>query len=248
MYHEVAEAAPAGFGKYVVAPRAFAAHMRWLRLAGYRTVTMDALLAHRDDTGRLPARPVIVTFDDGYRGCVRHAGPTLARHGFTAVVFVVAGLVGSTARWLAARGLDLPLADWDELRAARQLGVRYGSHGLTHERLVALGEPECRRQLSDARHRLEDGLGEAIVHLAYPFGAYDERVKALAREVGYRSACSVRAGLSRDGDDRLALRRVPVDGGGSLLDFACRVATGHPVRDVLAHLRRPRWRRREAAV
>jgi hypothetical protein len=74
-----------------------------------------------------------------------------------------------------------------------------------------------------------------VYHLAYPHGSYNETVRALAREVGYRSACSVRVGLSGPEDDHLALHRVAVDGGETMLDFLCRLRTARPLR---YHLRR----------
>ena len=90
---------------------------------------------------------------------------------------------------------------------------------------------------------LEDQLGHEIRHLAYPFGTFDDRVRMTAAETGYRSATSVRVGLSELDDDPLVLHRVPVYGQESLLDFVCRLRTARPVRQLLRDKARSAWGR-----
>jgi hypothetical protein len=69
--------------------------------------------------------------------------------------------------------------------------------------------------------------------LAYPFGSFNDRVRAIVAETGYRSACSTQKGLSGPDDDRLALHRIPVKGQDSLLDFICRLHTTRTVKELL---------------
>jgi peptidoglycan/xylan/chitin deacetylase (PgdA/CDA1 family) len=247
MYHEITSRPPGAYRKYAITPRTFARQMRWLAFEGYHPISLQDLLDARTDHKRLPTRPVIVTFDDGYRDCVNNAVPILKEHGFTATFYIVAGLVGKTSRWLVKeRGLELPLADWGLLRDLHAAGLELGSHGLTHARLTELSPAACREELLESRHLMKDRLGHEVRHLAYPFGCFDDRVRALAEEVGFRSACSVRIGLSSRNDDPLALARVPINGEETLQDFICRVHTartvaeyfGYAVRGVRRRLRR----------
>jgi len=243
MYHDVAPDPPERFRKYTVTPAAFSAQMRWLARAGYRTVGLDQLLAHREGAWTLPRRAVVITFDDGFQGCADHAAPVLTAHGFTATFFLVAGLAGDTSRWLLAeRGIELPLMDWPTVRRLGLAGFEFGGHSLTHPRLSQLGPEACERELRDSRALIEDRLGREVRHLAYPFGDYDARVRDIAGRVGYRSACTVRIGLSGPDDDPLALSRVPVTGYDSLLDFVCRLRTALTWREALRA-----WARRSGA-
>jgi peptidoglycan/xylan/chitin deacetylase (PgdA/CDA1 family) len=235
MYHQVAPRPPREFSRYALTPRRFAAQMTCLSLMGYRAVGLDAFLSGRD---ALPRRSVVITFDDGIEGCLEHVMPVLSARRFTAIFYLVAGLVGQRSRWTRAElGIELPLMDWAAVRSLEVAGFEIGSHTMTHPRLPTLAPDACREELAASRRLLEDRLGHEVVHLAYPFGAFDDAVRSMAADAGYRSACSTRPGLARPDDDPLALSRVNVYGHESLLDFACRVRTGRCARELLARRR-----------
>jgi peptidoglycan/xylan/chitin deacetylase (PgdA/CDA1 family) len=227
MYHEVSARVDPRFRKYTVTPARFAAQMEWLVAKRYSTILPDQLLAARAGHAVLPAHPVMITFDDGFAGCIRHAVPVLSSSGFAAVFYVVTGLAGKTSRWIASElGIELPLFDWSAARQLEAGGFRCESHTVSHPRLARLEPDACRRELLQSRNALEDRLGRQVRHLAYPFGSYDDRVAAIAHEVGYASACTSDIGLSAATDPPLALRRVMVSGEHSLLDFRFLVRSG----------------------
>jgi peptidoglycan/xylan/chitin deacetylase (PgdA/CDA1 family) len=234
MYHLVTPRPPANFEKYAVRPSEFARQVRWLRLAGYRPVGIEELLAHRAAAAPLPKRAVVITFDDGYLDCLRYAVPILSAYRFVAVFYLVSGLLGKTSRWLLEeRGINLPLLDLPAARELAATGFQIGSHSVSHPHLTTLPADGCREELCASREALEDGLGLAVEHLAYPYGDFDARVRTMAAEAGYRTACGVRAGLARPGDDLLSLPRVPVSGGDRLFDFACRLVRASRPIDLL---------------
>jgi peptidoglycan/xylan/chitin deacetylase (PgdA/CDA1 family) len=234
MYHQVTPRPCPAFRKYAVTPKAFAAQMSWLGRAGYVPIDIDALLDARSDRGTLPSRPVIITFDDGFQDCAEHAVPILQAWGFTAIFYLVAGMVGKTSQWLLSeRGIELPLMDWTTARRLEAAGFHCGSHSMSHPRLAELSPAACREELLRSRQLLEDNLGHEVQHLAYPFGSFNERVRATVAETGYRSACSVIIGLSTAGDDPLALPRVPVIGQDSLLDFISRLRTARSLGEFM---------------
>lgn len=229
-YHDVCPRPDPRFRRYTVTVQEFSRQMQWLADSGYQAIDMDALVRARQGEGQLPKRPVVITFDDGFQGCAEHAVPVLDVHGFTAVFYLVTGLMGQASHWMrSGLGLELPLMSWDTARALTAKGFQCGAHTVTHPRLPSLKPIQCRAELVDARKRLEDELGRPAVHLAYPFGSYDSRVRTVAAEAGYLTACSTRAGLSRSDDDPLALHRMTIYGHDSLFDFACRVRMGRAV-------------------
>jgi peptidoglycan/xylan/chitin deacetylase (PgdA/CDA1 family) len=230
MYHEVTPVPVARYRKYSVTPAELATQLAWLRARRYTSVDLDAVHAAFRGEGTLPARPVAITFDDGSRDCLDHAVPALLAHGFTATFYIVGGLVGSTTRWLPAEvGFEIPTADWDTLRAAEREGMRCEAHSVSHPRLARVDDDVARDELVRGRALLEDGLGHAVRHLAYPFGSNSPRTRELAAEAEYLTACTTDEALAKRGDDLLGLPRVPILGTEGMREYAHRVRRARPV-------------------
>ncbi len=238
MYHQVTPAPLGIFRKYSVLPDKFAAQMRWLSLAGYRSLTMEDLLRFRQDQGQghrpLPGRSVIITFDDGYEDCLKYAVPVLEKYHFTAIFYIPTALVGQSSLWLKKeKGIDLPIFDWSAAQDLLSVGFEIGSHSVSHKKLAFLSIEECRQELTESKQVLEEKLGCPVHHLAYPYGSFNNQVKEIAAEAGYKSACTVEIGLSPLDEDLLALHRVPVLGQDYLFDFICRLTRARPLGELL---------------
>jgi peptidoglycan/xylan/chitin deacetylase (PgdA/CDA1 family) len=240
MYHQVTPRPTTAFAKYTVTPRTFAAQMRWLAITGYTPFTMATLVEARLARRTTARRPVVITFDDGFRDCVEFALPVLQRHRFTAVFYLVAGLMGRTSRWMAsAGGPRFPLVDWTAARALQDAGMECGAHSVTHPRLATCSADRSREELVASRRILEDRLGREVLDFAYPYGSVTPGVRTMAAEAGYRSACTGEKRLATEADDLLLLPRVPVYGGESLLDFAWRLRTAERPRQWARRKLRP---------
>ena len=229
MYHQISETPAPAYAQYSQSTAQFARPMKWLAGRGYTTLSFDSLLRCRRGTESWPRRPVAITIDDGYADAVRAALDVLPRYGFTATVFLVTGAIGGHSGWDG--GVELPVAGWDLIRKLRDAGISCGSHTVTHRRLTELDADACRQELEDARHCIEDRLGEPIRHLSYPYGAVDPEVRQLAAAAGYETGCAVTIGLSTDDDDPLMLHRVRILGPDSFADFVCRLRTGRTLAD-----------------
>jgi peptidoglycan/xylan/chitin deacetylase (PgdA/CDA1 family) len=220
LYHDVSPVVNDGLGEYAVTPEIFSQHIRWLRRSGRETVRLDELVAQREGGTRLPERPVIITFDDGFRSCFEYAVPVLEQAGYTAVFFLVAGLVGAESAWhVQAHRRPSPLMGWDAIRRLRERGFSFGSHTLSHRRLPTTPSAICSDELTRSRLLLEQRLEQPVLDLAYPYGGVDARVRELVREAGYRSACTSRPAVALEVDDLLLLPRLPVRRSTSLRDF-----------------------------
>jgi peptidoglycan/xylan/chitin deacetylase (PgdA/CDA1 family) len=65
----------------------FRAHMRLIS-EKYDPVTMDDVVAYLNNDRDLSGRPVVVTFDDGYKNNIEIAAPILARYSIPALFFI----------------------------------------------------------------------------------------------------------------------------------------------------------------
>ncbi|MFW5775067.1 MAG: polysaccharide deacetylase family protein [Chitinivibrionales bacterium] len=126
---------------------------------------------------------VCITFDDGFDDVYHHAFPVLQRYGMTATVFVVTGFIGKKSTWdtLTPR---MHLGR-EQIRALYHHGIEIGSHTVTHPDLTFLSDTAVRDELRDSRACLEDIIGAGVRSLSFPFGRWNGRVWAIARECGY---------------------------------------------------------------
>jgi peptidoglycan/xylan/chitin deacetylase (PgdA/CDA1 family) len=95
-YHRVAHVRHDPYSM-VVRPSHFAEQMATLRREAHPISLTGAYGGLQ--TGQLPRRAVVVTFDDGYADIVSQARPLLAQYDIPATVFVVAGHLGQELWW-----------------------------------------------------------------------------------------------------------------------------------------------------
>src|SRR5437016_12373858 len=129
MYHKVDRPLPPPGARYLrnyVLPEQFDAQLAALRRWGYETLSFADWLAYRRRERTLPRRPIILTFDDGYRSTYEVAWPLLKRHHATASVFLVSDLIGKTNAWDADE-IQEPLLDTRQI-AAMRAGRRSEEH------------------------------------------------------------------------------------------------------------------------
>jgi peptidoglycan/xylan/chitin deacetylase (PgdA/CDA1 family) len=213
MYHRIASEGPAAIERFRVAPDLFASQMATLHRAGYRTIKLREWISALSRYEPLPGKPVILTFDDGYRDFLTAAMPVLRTHGFLATVFLVAERIGGIAEWDAECGEPAPLLSWQELRGLQEVGIEFGCHSLTHRPMSAMGLSELAQDTVRARAILEEGLETSIKILAYPYGAENDFVRRVLADLGIKAAVNCEPGVSRLGDDPLRLPRIEVPGG-----------------------------------
>jgi peptidoglycan/xylan/chitin deacetylase (PgdA/CDA1 family) len=204
MYHRVNVArpsAPAMTRRLTVHPAVFARQMAWLRNHGYRAITQQELFEALMCGRPLGPRPIMITFDDGYRDTLYKASPILARLDMPATAYVIAGRTSNG---------DPSFLTWGMLQTLERRGVEIGSHTMSHRDLTSLSDRRAFQELLWARQQFERRLGHAVPWLAYPFGAYDARIERLARRAGYVLATTTDWGSRHSARRPLALRRLRV--------------------------------------
>jgi peptidoglycan/xylan/chitin deacetylase (PgdA/CDA1 family) len=190
-YHAVANAWPSSLA---IRTDQLEYHVSTLLARGYAAATLTEALSGD------AARSFAVTFDDGFRSVLDRGLPVLDRLGVPATIFLPTALIGPQgfATWPgpdAWRGTEyedeLRLLDWDEVGTLIEHGWEIGSHTRWHKRLPELGDAELAAELGESKGQCEMRLGRPCDSIAYPYGDYDARVVAAAREAGYRFGCTL---------------------------------------------------------
>jgi peptidoglycan/xylan/chitin deacetylase (PgdA/CDA1 family) len=212
-YHSVTEDGPPYLS---LRPQTFERQLDLLRSAGFRSGTAAAL--RRIAAGeRLAGRHAFLTFDDGFADTVTTALPLMSERALTGMVFILPAHLdrGAPLDWpevageASRRPALMRSMDWTMLEQLVEAGWDVGSHTISHPRLTTLTDEELAQELLDSRRAIEARLGRCDL-LAYPFGAWDERVAAAAAASGYSFAFTLPFGGQATATP-LSIPRVTID-------------------------------------
>ncbi len=198
LYHGVT--ASANGDPLAVTREQFASHIEAILDSGRTPVTVGEIAAGLRGERPLAEHTVAITFDDAYDDTL-DAVELLCASQLRAGVYVTTGQVDTGSM---IRGEQLArLAEWPEM-------VELGAHTVTHPALDELGLLEIEREVSGSKEALQETIGRTVDAFAYPFGAYDRRVREAVIDAGFSSAAAVKNALSHRGDDPWALARFTV--------------------------------------
>ncbi len=214
MYHYIS-VPPAGADKYrvdlSVSPDMFDQQLAYLAENGFATVSLHDLLAHLSAGAPLPPRPVVLTFDDGYRDNYENAFPLLRKYGFTGTFFVVSDFIN------AGRPEYMT---WEMLREMAEAGMSIESHSRTHPDLRGRSFQFLVWEILGPIEAITHHTGRRPHFFCYPAGKYDRDVIAVLASVETWAAVTTNPGRRQTLDTAMTWPRVRVHGGGSLRDFA----------------------------
>lgn len=198
--HEV-EAVPSG--KYELSSAAFEYLLSTLKSYGYKTVSLADVLAYIDKGRALPAKPIIISMDDGYQDLYTNAFPLAKKYGFKFTVFLVTGLIGDNEASrkqnefdAGVRGIPArPMLIWPEIQAMSKSGIEFQSHLWGHEIVTDLDAAEITQTLKQSKSDIESKLGKACVFVAWPHDESSALAISLLAGAGYRGALRAYGGV-----------------------------------------------------
>ena len=162
----------------------------------------------------LPTKPIVLTFDDGYRDFYNEAWPVLQRYGLKASVAIITayadkGDIG-----------DEQYMNWDMIRTLDVSGmVEIASHTVFHADLIHATTAQRMTELSQSKKTLEAKLSHACQTFVYPSGLFNTAVVNDTDRAGYAIAFTTQSGKVRaplDNGRMLTLPRLRVSGGETL--------------------------------
>jgi peptidoglycan/xylan/chitin deacetylase (PgdA/CDA1 family) len=157
---------------YVTRPD-FHRQMDWLEEHGYEAVTLEAVEEAWYHGGTLPAKPVVLQFDDGYRPDFTYALPELRHHGWPGVLN------------LKAEGSDLYTSN---VEAMIDAGWELAAHTINHLDLTTLDAATLQEEAAGSRRLLQREYGVPVANFCYPAGRFDDTVIAAVEAAGYTGA------------------------------------------------------------
>lgn len=191
-----------------VSPKDLEEQMAYLAKEKYQTVSLNQLIAFLEKGKRLKDRPIILTFDDGYKDFYENAYPILKKYNKKASLFIITNKVGAN-NYLT----------WSEIQELAQNGFEIGSHTKNHPDLTKISSEKTKIEIEESKKTLEEKLGQKIKVFGYPAGKFNEKIEKMVKEAGYQGAVSINQGKEQTDDSIFLLKRIKVGGSEDIETF-----------------------------
>jgi peptidoglycan/xylan/chitin deacetylase (PgdA/CDA1 family) len=198
-YHNINKY-PAKENLLFTSEKTFALQMKALYDSGFHTILPDDLAAYYNGRAALPAKPIIISFDDSHIEQFTLAEPILKRYGFKAVFFVMTVTIDKKG-----------FLTGNQIKQLAQQGHIIGAHTWDHPNLRHQQPRQRSRQLLPPKKMLEGITGKPVDCFAYPFGAWDENMLAEIGHAGYITAFQL-SGKCSNNYPLLTIKRIMVNG------------------------------------
>lgn len=175
-----------------------------LQAWGFNTITFESLYCAMQGGPKLPKKPVILTFDDGYQSFHSRVWPICKERGLTATVFLLANKFGH--EWFP----NVPLMTVEQAKEVIEGGMEAGVHGWEHKRLMEITEEELRQEIISSRHRLMELFNAPLKTYCYAYGKFSPAFFTHLQEAGYLGAVSILSPWRKVTQEPLAMRRIQV--------------------------------------
>jgi peptidoglycan/xylan/chitin deacetylase (PgdA/CDA1 family) len=183
-------------------PYTFEDQVKTLMDDGYTFMTNAEVADALSGKTPLPPKPIVLTFDDGYRDFYTDVYPILKKYHAKATVYIISGFVGYPNNMYA----------WQINKIAREGLVEFGAHTVNHAWMKGLPQKTLVYEVVQSKNDLEALIGKPVVSFAYPYGAFDvPAIKALAA-AGFTSAVSTVPGIDQYQTHRYFLYRLKPGG------------------------------------
>jgi poly-beta-1,6-N-acetyl-D-glucosamine N-deacetylase len=232
-----------------------------LRGLGYTPIRLQDWLDARAGLVSLPAKPVLLTFDDGYASLHDKVLPLLKLFNYPAVAAIVSDWIvpddaipgkfmnQSQLRAIQASGVIELASHSHDLHHGIQANPQGNSQPAANVRAWSNGQYETDAQyqqrvavdLALSARRLHELTGVTPRAVVWPYGAYNSHAVAAAGSQGYSVSMGLESGLNDEHVSPMRLRRVLVETSMGLTDFARALAPSSErgLAAAPASLRRP---------
>lgn len=200
VYHSVRPYIP-GESKYQdmydVTPELLEQELKYLNANGFHTVTFADVASYFHIGTPLPEKPVILSFDDGWRNQFIFAFPLLQKYGAKGTFFIFTNPIEhKKEHWMT----------WDDIRIMDRAGMEIGGHTRTHPILREItSDAILDNEIGKGKQIIEERIGHQITTFAYPFGMFNAQTKAAVLRAGYQTARTVYKGVWNDPAHRMVM-------------------------------------------
>lgn len=197
MYHSISSNDPDN--NLLVPPDMFEEQVNWLEDNGFTAMLLEDLI-ESINTGIVPKKPVVITFDDGYVDNYLDAYQILKKHRMKATFFIITNNTDKDSSYMSS----------DMLKEMKSNGMGIENHTSNHLELNTLSKEEQIASIKSGQEFLKNVVGSESKFLCYPVGRYDETTIDVAKELGVQAAVTTEGGISSLSDGIYQLKRIRI--------------------------------------
>ena len=162
---------------YSVTPAAFAEQMKALYDSGYQTILPDQLYEYLVHDAPLPAKPVMLTFDDTDEEQYSLGFKEMNKYGFKGVYFIMT-IAMNRPRYMSK----------EQIKNLADSGQVIAGHTWDHHMVTKYTGADWDTQLVKPQAQLQAITGKPVVYFAYPFGLWNKAAIPEIKSRGYKLA------------------------------------------------------------
>lgn len=214
MYHYLSEPPPGADAirqDLSISPNQFEAHLAYLRQAGYETISFEELIFALSQEADLPPKPIILTFDDGYRDHYENAFPLLRQYGYSATFFIFTQTIDT---------YNVDYLTWEMVIEMHKAGMEFGSHTYSHPDMSGRDVDFLIYQILGSKEAIEERIGEPVRIFSYPAGRYDAMTIKVLESANFWGAVTTQWGAQHSYRRRFEMPRVRISGNDSAQNLA----------------------------
>lgn len=197
MYHSISNDDPNN--TLLIPVDMFNEQMTWLKENGFTAMSMDDVIEAMS-TGKVPKKPVAITFDDGYADNYNNAFPILKNNNMMGTFFIITDKTDNDGWYMSS----------DMLKEMKEAGMKIENHTSNHLELNTLSREEQIESIKTAQDSLREVIGVESKFLCYPVGRYDYTTIEVSQELGIKAAVTTEHGISSINNGVYELNRVRI--------------------------------------
>lgn len=202
-----------------ITPTLFESHLAYLQAAGYQSISLKELYYALTLQTELPPKPIVITFDDGYRDAYENAFPLLKQYNFRATFFIFTQPIDT---------YNVDFLTWEMIIEMHQAGMEFGSHSYTHPDMRERSVDFLVYQIVGSQEAIEARIGEPVKFFCYPSGRYDQAVIDVLDSAHFWGAVTTHWGNEYSFTNRFEMPRLRMRGGDTAASLAAKLGDSYP--------------------
>ena len=200
MYHYVVDTPQAKKDKRIIKPRSLEQQLRFLKENQYNVIGINEYAKLLKENQFIPRNTVVITFDDGHLDNYTYAYSLLKKYNLPAAMYVIVDEISQSGYMTREQLIEMSDSGL----------VTIGSHGLKGEHLPSMQEDQYRKEIYDSKKKLEAILQKPVESFSYPIGGFNEHIRRMVIDAGYRCAVATSPGVDYPNNDIFAIKRIRI--------------------------------------